>query len=51
VDHETADEACGGNPWDSVFLNTFRYLIEHASLASGGVTVIMHNTLAASDYG
>ena len=28
-----------------------RYLIEHASLARRGVEVIMHNTLAASDYG
>jgi heparanase len=48
---ETADAACGGNPWASTFLDTFRYLIEHASLAQRGVKVIMHNTLAASDYG
>ena len=48
---ETADAACGGNPWASTFLDTFRYLIEHASLASRRVKVIMHNTLAASDYG
>jgi len=48
---ETADAACGGNPWASTFLDTFRYLIEHASLARQGVKVIMHNTLAASDYG
>ena len=48
---ETADAACGGNPWASTFLDTFRYLIEHASLAPRGVKVIMHNTLAASDYG
>jgi len=48
---ETADAACGGNPWASSFLDTFRYLIEHASLARRGVKVIMHNTLAASDYG
>ena len=48
---ETADAACGGNPWASTFLDTFRYLIEHASLARRGVKVIMHNTLAASDYG
>lgn len=48
---ETADAACGGNPWASSFLDTFRYLIEHASLARRGVQVIMHNTLAASDYG
>jgi len=48
---ETADAACGGNPWASTFLDTFRYLVEHASLAQRGVKVIMHNTLAASDYG
>jgi heparanase len=48
---ETADAACGGNPWASTFLDSFRYLIEHASVARRGVKVIMHNTLAASDYG
>ena len=48
---ETADAACGGNPWASTFLDTFRYLVEHASLARRGVKVIMHNTLASSDYG
>lgn len=48
---ETADAACGGNPWASTFLDTFRYLVEHASLARRGVKVLMHNTLAASDYG
>ncbi len=48
---ETADAACGGNPWASTFLDTFRYVIEHGSLARRGVKVIMHNTLAASDYG
>src|ERR1700719_5364945 len=48
---ETADVACGGNPWAATFLDTFRYLIQHASLAQRGVKVIMHNTLASSDYG
>ena len=48
---ETADAACGGNSWAATFLDTFRYLIQHASLAQRGVKVIMHNTLAASDYG
>ena len=48
---ETADAACGGNPWAAPFLDTFRYLIQHASLAERGVKVIMHNTLASSDYG
>src|ERR1700686_5656575 len=48
---ETADAACGGNPWASTFLDTFRYLVQHASLAQRGVKMIMHNTLASSDYG
>jgi hypothetical protein len=48
---ETADAACGGNPWASTFLDTFRYLVQHASLAQRGVRVIVHNTLASSDYG
>jgi len=48
---ETADAACGGNPWASTFLDSFRYLVQHGSLAQHGVKVIMHNTLDASDYG
>jgi hypothetical protein len=48
---ETADAACGGNPWGSTFLDVFRYLDEHGRLARRGVQVIMHNTLASSDYG
>ena len=48
---ETADAACGGNPWASTFLDTFRYLDEHGRLAQQGVRVVAHNTLAASDYG
>jgi hypothetical protein len=48
---ETADAACGGNPWAATFLDTFRYLVQHASLAQRGAKVIMHNTLASSDYG
>ncbi|HWC20031.1 MAG TPA: hypothetical protein VG498_23660 [Terriglobales bacterium] len=48
---ETADAACGGNPWASTFADTFRYLVQHGRLAQRGVKVIMHNTLAASDYG
>lgn len=50
-DTETADAACGGNPWASTFLDTFRYLDSHARSAQQGVRVIAHNTLAASDYG
>jgi heparanase len=48
---ETADAACGGNPWASTFLDTFRYLNQHGRLARQGVQMIAHNTLAASDYG
>jgi heparanase len=48
---ETAAAACGGDPWASTFLDTFRYLDSHARLAQQGVQVIAHNTLAASDYG
>jgi hypothetical protein len=49
--NETADAACGGNPWGSTFLDSFRFLNQHGSLAQKGVQVIAHNTLAASDYG
>ena len=48
---ETAEAACGGNRWDSTFLDTFRYLDQLGRLAKAGVQIVMHNTLAASDYG
>ncbi len=48
---ETAEAACGGNPWASGFLDTFRYLDQLGRLARAGVQIVMHNTLAASDYG
>ena len=48
---ETAESACGGNPWSATFLDTFRYLDQLGRLARAGVQVVMHNTLAASDYG
>jgi heparanase 1 len=48
---ETADAACGGNPWGNTFLDTFRYLDQMGRLAKQDVKVVMHNTLAASDYG
>jgi hypothetical protein len=48
---ETADAACGGNPSAVTFLDTFRYLDQLGRLARAGVQVVMHNTLAASDYG
>jgi heparanase len=48
---ETADAACGGNPWASTFLDTFRYLDQKGRLAKRGVQAIFHNTLASSEYG
>jgi hypothetical protein len=48
---ETAEAACGGDPWSTTFLDTFRYLDQLGRLARADVQVIMHNTLAASDYG
>src|SRR4051812_12390477 len=48
---ETADAACGGNPWADTFLDTFRYLDQLGRLAKQDVQVVAHNTLVASDYG
>ena len=48
---ETAEAACGGNRWDATFLDIFRYLDQLGRLAKAGVQIVMHNTLAASDYG
>lgn len=47
---ETAQAACGGSPWASGFVDSFRYLNQLAVLAQRGVQVVAHNTLAASDY-
>lgn len=47
---ETGQTACGGDRWASTFLDTFRYLNQMGVLAQRGVQVILHNTLAASDY-
>ena len=48
---ETGEAACGGNPWASTFIDSFRYLDQLGRLAKRGVQVVAHNTLAASDYG
>jgi heparanase 1 len=48
---ETADAACGGNPWGATFLDSFRYLDQLGRLAKRGVAVVFHNTLASSEYG
>jgi len=47
---ETGEAACGGNPWAATFADTFRYLDQLGRLAKQGVQVVVHNTLAASDY-
>ena len=48
---ETADASCGGNRTDATFLDSFRYLDQLGRMAQSGVQIVMHNTLAASDYG
>ncbi|WP_162794065.1 hypothetical protein [Runella rosea] len=47
---ETAEAACGGNPWAATYLDSFRYLEQLGRLAKKGVQVVMHNTLARSEY-
>lgn len=47
---ETAQAACGGSPWAATFVDSFRYINQLGLLAQKGVQVVMHNTLAASDY-
>jgi hypothetical protein len=48
---ETAAAFCGGNPSDATFLDSFRYLDQLGRMARRKVQVVIHNTLAASDYG
>lgn len=48
---ETAQAACGGSPWAAGFRDSFRYVNQLGLLAQRGAKVVMHNTLAASDYG
>jgi len=48
---ETAEAACGGDPWASTYVDGVRYVHQLGSLARIGVQAVMHNTLAASDYG
>lgn len=47
---ETAQAACGGSPWAASFVDTFRFVNQLGLLAQNDVDVVMHNTLAASDY-
>jgi heparanase 1 len=47
---ETGQTACGGDRWASTYLDSFRYLDQLGRLATLNVKVVLHNTLAASDY-
>lgn len=47
---ETAEAACGGNRWASTYVDCFRYLDQLGRLAKKNVKVVMHNTLATSEY-
>ena len=47
---ETAEAACGGNPWAATYRDSFRYVNQLGQLARRGVQTVMHNTLAASEY-
>jgi len=48
---ETGEAACGGDPWASDFLDSFRFMDQLGSLAQKSVKTVMVNTLASSDYG
>jgi hypothetical protein len=48
---ETAEAACGGDPWASTLLDSFRYLDQLGRMSKRGVQINIHNTLASSDYG
>jgi heparanase 1 len=48
---ETAEAACGGDALAAQYVDTFRFVNQLGTLAQKGVKVVMHNTLAASDYG
>ncbi len=47
---ETAETACGGNPWAATYVDCFRYLEQLGRLAKKDVKVVIHNTLCASEY-
>lgn len=48
---ETGQTACGGDKWAAEFFDSFRFLDQLGALAQQSVKIVMHNTLAASDYG
>jgi hypothetical protein len=47
---ETAEASAGADPFAATYLDCFRYLYQLGSLAKKGIQVVMHNTLAASEY-
>ncbi|MFD2431316.1 hypothetical protein ACFSUK_31175 [Sphingobium scionense] len=47
---ETAQAACGGDAWAATWRDSFRYVDQLGRQAKQGVSVVFHNTLAASDY-
>jgi len=47
---ETAEAACGGNPWAATYNDCFRYIEQLGRLAKKDIQVVMHNTLCASEY-
>ncbi|WHO37931.1 hypothetical protein PMI04_015335 [Sphingobium sp. AP49] len=47
---ETAQAACGGDAWAATYRDTFRYVDQLGRQARQGISVVFHNTLAASDY-
>lgn len=47
---ETGQASCGGDPWAATFVDTFRFLDSLGLHARRGVQVLMHNTLAVSEY-
>lgn len=48
---ETADAACGGNPWAGTFLDSFRFLDQLGRLARQDVEVVAHNALVGGNSG
>jgi len=48
---ETAEAACGGDPWAAQYIDVIRYVDTLGRLADSDGAAVFHNTLAASDYG
>jgi heparanase 1 len=48
---ETGEAACGGDPWASAYVDTFRFVDQLGALGQRNVQAVIVNTLASSDYG